>query len=365
MSNEPSKSDLLKQLKIEEVEDEPSSFGFKHLIITGAASAILGALIVVFFLGPREASDTELDSKPGTSESKASSFIAEKPAQPANKINMGKSEVLNASGYITARLIATVSAETMGLIKSVEVEEGMKVDAGQVLATLDDAIPKVNYRLSQAQLNAQRARLSSVQTDLAESQRVLQRITSLKEKDYSSQAQFTRAQADVEKLQATVLSMKADIEVAKMDLQRQQELLNDHIVRAPFAGVVTVKNAQPGEIVAPAAAGGGFTRTGICTIVDMDSLEIEVDVNEAYIRRVYAGQPVVANIDAYPSWDIPAKVIAIIPTADRAKATVRVRIAIELKDERILPDMGVKVAFTNDELIEERLAVLGKSHRFF
>ena len=108
---------------------------------------------------------------------------------------------------------------------------------------------------------------------------------------------------------------------------------------------MTKKNAQPGEIVSPSSAGGGFTRTGICTIVDMDSLEIEVDVNESFIGRVYPGQKVAAQLDAYSDWTIPASVIAIIPTADRAKATVRVRIKIEIKDDKILPEMGIKVAF--------------------
>ena len=120
-------------------------------------------------------------------------------------------------------------------------------------------------------------------------------------------------------------------------------------LRAPFAGVVVTKNAQPGEMISPISAGGGFTRTGICTIVDMTSLEIEVDVNEAYIQRVKAGQDVNAVLDAYPDWQIPAEVIAIVPTADRQKATVRVRIGFRERDSRVLRDMGVKVAFLGSE----------------
>src|SRR5213078_5124684 len=120
-------------------------------------------------------------------------------------------------------------------------------------------------------------------------------------------------------------------------------------IRAPFDGVATSKNAQPGEIVSPVSAGGGFTRTGIGTIVDMSSLEIEVDVNEAFIQRVRRDQPVMAALQAYPEWKIPAHVITTVPAADRQKATVKVRIAFNQRDQRILPDMGVKVSFITDE----------------
>ena len=257
--------------------------------------------------------------------------------------------VLNASGYITARRVATVSAEVMGLITSVEVEEGMQVDQNQVIARLDDAVVKVNLELAQAQVAVKQAGLKSIRADLDEAQRVLQRVSRLEGGHYSSEAELTRARADLDKSKSALAAARADIAVAQLEVTRQQAHFDKHTIRAPFAGVVTVKNAQPGEIVSPSSAGGGFTRTGICTIVDMASLEIEVDVNEAFIGRVVAGQEVVANLDAYPNWDIPASVIAIIPTADRAKATVRVRIKIEAQDARILPDMGVKVAFLKDQ----------------
>ncbi|WKD49896.1 efflux RND transporter periplasmic adaptor subunit [Microbulbifer spongiae] len=257
--------------------------------------------------------------------------------------------VLNASGYITARRMATVSAEVMGLITSVDVEEGMRVQAGQVLARLNDAKARVSLDFALAQIQVQQAQEASIQARLREAQRQYRRFAGLRDKNYSSQAQLTQSEASADSLLAELKSASANIEVAKLEAQRQRERLEDHIIRAPFAGVVTQKNAQPGEIVAPSSAGGGFTRTGICTIVDMNSLEIEVDVNEAFIGRVSAGQRVNANLDAYPAWDIPATVIAIIPTADRAKATVRVRIGIDSKDPRILPDMGVKVGFLAGE----------------
>ena len=174
---------------------------------------------------------------------------------------------------------------------------------------------------------------------------MLERVEQLRPQGLATEAELTESGARVDALDADLKRAQADIAVLEVEIERQRERLEDHTITAPFAGVVTVKNAQTGEIVSPGSAGGGFTRTGICTIVDMASLEIEVDVNEAFIGRVFAGQRVVANLDAYPDWDIPAAVIAIIPTADRAKATVRVRIGIEARDARILPDMGVKVAF--------------------
>ena len=178
---------------------------------------------------------------------------------------------------------------------------------------------------------------------------MLARNRTLAEEQFASEAAVTRAEADVEALTAQHARISADLEIARLQVSRQRETVEKHIIRAPFAGVVVDKNAQPGEIISPISAGGGFTRTGICTLVDMDSLEIEVDVNESYIGRVFAGQEVVATLDSYPDWQIPAAVIAVVPTANRDKATVRVRISLGEKDPRILPDMGVKVAFLRDE----------------
>jgi RND family efflux transporter MFP subunit len=253
--------------------------------------------------------------------------------------------ILNSSGYITARRMATVSSEVMGLITQVNVEEGMKVEQGQILATLDSRLADVNLDYAQAQLAVLNARRKAILVNLNEAKINYQRIL---KNTYSSDAQRTSGYAAQQSLMANVESANADILVAKVETRRQQERLDNHTIRAPFSGVVTQKNAQPGEIVSPSSAGGGFTRTGICTIVDMSSLEIEVDVNESFIGRVYPGQKVRASLDAYPDWDIPASVIATIPTADRAKATVQVRIEIELQDARILPDMGVKVGFLKD-----------------
>ena len=268
---------------------------------------------------------------------------AREPAVAA--ASQGDNRILNASGYITARRIATVSAEITGLIKSVLIEEGMGVSQGQVLARLDDAIARADYNLANARVVQARTEVDRIAANLSEAERDLARATELRKNDFATEARVTQAQADLAALKAQLANAEASVDVARYEADRLKERLDDHTIRAPFDGVVTVKAAQPGEIVSPVSAGGGFTRTGICTIVDMTSLEIEVDVNEAFIGRVFEGQTVLANLDAYPSWDVPAEVIAIIPTANRDKATVRVRIAIGVRDDRILPDMGVKVAF--------------------
>ncbi len=340
------KTHLLNQLKIDKSAAAPPGLSMGHLAIASLISAVVGG-VLVFLFSPSSEPPPEPAKKAIAANSTKTNSAANDAASTPTEITPipASSRILNASGYIAARRVATVSAEVMGLITAVEVEEGMKVDRGQVLATLDDSVAQVNLRLARAQVEAQKAQIESIQIDLREAERVLKRVSRLGTDSYSSEAQLTRAQTDADKFRSALASAKANLRVAELNVAHQQELVNDHIIRAPFAGVVTVKNAQTGEIVAPAAAGGGFTRTGICTIVDMDSLEIEVDVNEAFIGRVFENQRVIANLDAYPDWNIPASVIAIIPTADRAKATVQVRIKIEEKDARILPDMGVKVAF--------------------
>ena len=340
------RSELLDQLTIDRSSEEASSSRWPIAVIAlmVAAGAIAAA---AWWLIPRAPSETQ--SVVASSESTVTAPIVaprEAAAAPATAaVADAKRQILNASGYITARRIATVSSEITGLIVEVNVEEGMDVEPGQVLARLDDALARVDLELEQARLASLNASIEGTRASLAEAQRVYRRAQELRVKDLVSEADLTRNSAAVETLSADLQRAEADIEVSRLSIARQQERLDDHVIRAPFAGVVTVKNAQKGEIVSPGSAGGGFTRTGICTIVDMDSLEIEVDVNEAFIGRVFAGQRVEALLDAYPDWPVPASVIAIIPTADRAKATVRVRIRIEVRDSRILPDMGVKVAF--------------------
>jgi HlyD family secretion protein len=252
--------------------------------------------------------------------------------------------VLNASGYVTARREATISSKITGKVVDVLVEEGVRVSEGQVLAHLDDSNVSASLQLAQAQLEAAKSTLEETRVRIQLAEKEFERQNRLSTNKVASQADYDQAESALQALKARLLQQQSEIVAAERTLAIWRQQLEDTIIRAPFAGVVTAKNAQPGEMISPMSS-GGYTRTGICTIVDMESLEIEVDVNESYINRVKAGQPVEAALDAYPDWKIPCKVIAIIPTADRQKSTVKVRVGFEKLDPRVLPDMAVKVGF--------------------
>ncbi len=255
------------------------------------------------------------------------------------------SGVLDASGYVTARLQATISSKVTGKIAQVLVEEGMVVQEGDVLARLDSATTERQVEVAKAQVESTHSSLAEVRVRLAEAEINLRRTRSLVAADARSQSELDADQAAADAIEARLAVGESELAVAERLLALRHQELEDRIIRAPFPGVVVAKNAQPGEMISPVSAGGGFTRTGICTLVDMSSLEIEVDVNEAYINRVERGQKVRATLDAYPDWKIPATVITPVPTADRQKATVRVRIGFDALDPRILPDMGIRVTF--------------------
>jgi len=260
----------------------------------------------------------------------------------------GPRTLLNASGYVTARRAATVSSKVTGKVMEVNVEEGMKVEANQVLAKLDSSNVEASFLLAEAQLEAARRSVEETKPNLEFAQRELKRFNELAATKVVSDSDLRKAEAEARALSARLSRQTSEISIAEREVALWKQQFDDTIIRAPFSGVVTSKNAQPGEMISPMSV-GGFTRTGICTIVDMSSLEIEVDVNESFINRVSPGQPVMANLDAYSDWRIPAKVIAIIPAADRQKATVKVRVGFDQLDPRILPDMGVKVAFQSTE----------------
>ncbi|HET7697290.1 MAG TPA: efflux RND transporter periplasmic adaptor subunit [Vicinamibacterales bacterium] len=257
--------------------------------------------------------------------------------------------VLNASGYVTARRRATVSSKVTGKVVNVLIEEGQPVKAGQILATLDDTQVRAALAHAEAQLASARKSFAEDQARLRQAELNLGRRQQLLKERVVGRAELDDAQAEVDALKARIAYAEQQIGVAESQVNLQKTNLADMVVRAPFSGIAISKDAQPGEMISPVSAGGGFTRTGIGTIVDMSSLEIEVDVNETYINRVSRGQKVEAVLDAYQDWRIPAHVITTIPTADRQKATVRVRIGFDqLGDPRILPDMGVKVSFLRD-----------------
>lgn len=257
----------------------------------------------------------------------------------------GASAVLNASGYVTARRRATVSSKMTGKVVEVHVEEGMAVKQGQVLARLDDTVLRRYLALSEAELGAARRAAAETEVRQREAGLTLQRTAALVRDGISGKADLDHAQAEVDALAARLAVTREQVVVSEAQVALRRTEIDDMVIRAPFSGIAISKDAQPGEMISPVSAGGGFTRTGICTIVDMASLEIEVDVNESFINRVTPGQRVEATLDAYPDWRIPARVIIPVPTADRQRATVLVRIAFDALDPRILPDMGVKVAF--------------------
>ncbi|MEE8107756.1 MAG: efflux RND transporter periplasmic adaptor subunit [Gammaproteobacteria bacterium] len=307
--------------------EAPAGVG-KWLPVVAAAALIVLALAWFFgFTGPAPVVETVVARAPAT--------------------NGGNSRgtILHASGYVVARRLATVSSKVTGKIMTVLVEEGMAVTAGDILAQLDDSTVRARLALAAGQTDAARSSLAETRVRLEEAQRKLKRNESLREQKLVSAAELDAAQSEVNAFQARLLTDRSNVAVAQRNQDLIEQDLDDLTIRAPFSGVVVSKNAQPGEMISPISAGGGSIRTGICTIVDMDSLEIEVEVNEAYINRVSSGQRTEATLDAYPDWTISSQVINIVPTADRQKATVKVRIRFDELDSRVLPDMGVKVRF--------------------
>ncbi|MEA3197225.1 MAG: hypothetical protein QOF32_1277 [Gammaproteobacteria bacterium] len=260
--------------------------------------------------------------------------------------------ILDASGYVVARRQATVASKITAKMVELDIEEGDHVEAGQIIAKLDDTNIRAALNQASAQLDFAKASLTETQVNLTNAERDYDRQKSLLPGHFVSQAAVDNAQTNVDALRAQLATQHSNVDVVARAMNVAQRNLDDTIVRAPFAGIVTVKAAQPGEMVSPISAGGGFTRTGIGTIVDMDSLEIQVDVNENFINRVRPAQQASAKLNAYPDWQIPAHVIAVIPTADRSKGTVTVRIALDQKDARILPEMGVRVSFLADRAQE-------------
>jgi RND family efflux transporter MFP subunit len=253
--------------------------------------------------------------------------------------------VLDASGYVVARRAATVSSKVTGRVADILVEEGMSVQKNQVVARLEDVNARQSVRVAEAELGTARSRVAEIEARVRETQVGYERSAALAAQGMISKAALDGARANADALKAQLASQEQSVAVNERVLEQQRQSIEDLVLRAPFSGVVVAKSAQLGEMISPVSAGSGFTRTGICTIVDMGSLDIEVDVNESHIHRVRAGQRVEASLDAYPGWKMPARVSAIIPTADRQKATVKVRIALDKTNPRILPDMGVKVAF--------------------
>ena len=319
--------DLLKELRIDRSRTAPRPSRRGRWLMLGAAVAVL-ALSTWMLLGRHKAVPVQTAT---------AISAADAPA--------GGGSVLDASGYITARRIATVSSKITGKVAEVLIEEGQHVEEGQILARLDPVDMAAQHALARSQLGAAQSQLAEAQANLRLAERNLARQRELAAKKLVAAASLDAAIAEHDAAAARLHSLQDNVGVARDSLAIAANGVDSTVIRAPFAGVIVTKAAQPGEMISPVSAGGGSIRTGIGTLVDMDSLEVQVDVNEAYIGRVQPKMPVEAVLNAYPDWKIPAEVIAIVPTADRSKATVRVRIALKSKDPRIVPDMGVRVSF--------------------
>jgi RND family efflux transporter MFP subunit len=320
-----SKTAQLSDLKIDRNQKNGDGGG-RRLIVIAAVFLVMIAAAAIFFTSRNAAVEVE---------------VATARAASAG----GATTVLNASGYVEPRRKATVSAKITGKVVEVLVDEGMVVEEGQVLARLDDSDARRFFDAVKAERDVARASIEELEVNLTDAERTLRRTRELHEDGVASIQDLDSATAAVDALEAKLRVAQTSLGAAEAQLAVRAQDLENYTVRAPFAGIAVSKDAQPGEMVSPVSAGGGFTRTGISTIVDMDSLEIEVDVNESHIAKVQPGQPAEAVLDAYPDWRIPATVRTVIPTADRQKATVKVRLTFDELDPKILPDMGVKVAF--------------------
>jgi RND family efflux transporter MFP subunit len=339
MNDDPRSSQLASLRISRPAESDADTGGGRPPWVMLVAGLAIGIVVVGFgawFLWGRDAKAPAADaSAPAPADTAPAAET--KPSAPGSLV---------ASGYVVARRRATVAAEITGRVAEVLVEEGMIVKRGQLLARLDDTLAATDLATANSRVESASATLAATRAELTDIERIQKRTQELARTHLVSDADVTKADTQVDDFRAQLTRSDAELTAARSDAKHSSEVLGKHRIVAPFDGVVVDKNAQPGEIISPMSAGGGFTRTGICTLVDMDSLEIEVDVNEAYISRVRPDQAVTATLDAYPDWSIPAKVIAIVPTANREKATVRVRIALLSKDPRILPDMAVKVSMS-------------------
>ncbi len=325
-----SNAELLKQLRIEKTqrEEHGGGSGRKIAIVLGVVLLVLAVAAAGgwMLLGKRALPVQTAQATAPTAQS-------------------GAGAVLQATGYITARRQATVSAQITGTLTEVLIEEGDRVQKGQILARLEDNGYRAYLNAAKATASASIAQTAQVAAQLDQARRDVARLDTLAARGLVSKQSAEQQRAQSDTLVAQLHAAQRQAQSADAQVAVAQVNFDYTVVRAPFSGVITDKSAQVGEIISPLSAGGGFTRTGVGTIVDMDSLEIDVDVNEAYIGRVKPDMPAEAVLDAYPDWKIPAHVIAIVPAADRGKATVKVRVALDSKDDRIVPDMGVRVSF--------------------
>jgi HlyD family secretion protein len=330
------RASLLSQLKIDRSEDSIAAPRRRVLPWALGAGAVIAVAAGAWLIAIKE--------RPATAAADTSqSTVALSPAPAAT------GSILDASGYVVARRQATVSSKITGKVVEVLIEEGQRVADGEVIARLDDTNARAAVAQAAAVVEQQRASVTAMQVAFDNVGPSFDRSRRQFAAAFISAQAFDDAKASHDAARANLAVAARAVSVAEASLALAQRNLDDTVVRAPFAGIVTVKAAQEGEMVSPVSAGGGFTRTGIGTIVDMSSLEVEVDVSENFISRVATGQRATITLNAYPERRIPGRVIAIIPTADRAKATVRVRVGFDERDADVLPEMGARVGFLSND----------------
>lgn len=324
------KASLLGQLRIDRSKDGPVAGVWKWWAAGGA-----GVLVIVGGIWFAMAAPSGVAVKVVT-------------VRPASTRTATGASLLDASGYVVARRQATVSSKITGKVRDVSIEEGQRVEKDQVIAHLDDSNALASLAQARAQVAQAQANLRAAEAAYSNVQPVHERNKNLQANGTISNGALDLSRANYDAARTGLDVARSGLKVSEAALAAAQQFEDDTAIRAPFSGVITVKAAQPGEMVSPVSAGGGFTRTGIGTIVDMDSLEVEVDVSESFISRVHAGQAATIKLNAYPDWQIPGELIAVIPTADRAKATVKVRVGFKEKDNRVVPEMGARVSFLGE-----------------
>jgi RND family efflux transporter MFP subunit len=331
------KTDLLDKLRIDRTQTPPprgGGRGQRPLMVLGAAVLVAAGAAWMMARPGRGIPVHAVLAKAAAADAVAPGVAMAGVATPGVSL-------LDASGYVVALREATVSAKSIYKVSEVVVQEGQAVKQGDLLATLDDSNARAALEQSKAQVKQLEAALAAARLAADDARPSFLRNRTQLAEGLISPESFDAAKTSYDAAQTAELVAEQNLSVAKATVQINQRYEVDTVIKAPFDGVVTVKSAQPGEIVSPQFLGGG----GIAKVVDMDSLEVDVDVGESFINRVYAKQPAVITLNAYPAWQIPADVVAVIPTADRAKATVKVRIGFKVKDSRIVPEMGARVSF--------------------
>ena len=329
---------LLQQLRIDrDVEPQPNHAGAGRRWIR---MAIIGALVIVSAVG-------WVATRPGheSIRAEASATSAQPPPIAPTHAMAAAPTALDASGYVVARRQATVSSKATGRVAEVLIEEGQRVEEGQVIARLDPSSTSAELAQAQARLAQAQADLDAARVAARDAEPIFRRNEQQHARALISSQAFDTTKSAYDAAQSDLAVKARGVDVARAGLLVAERNHDDTVIRAPFGGIVTVKAAQPGEIVSPLSASSGFARTGIGTIVDMDSLEVEVDVSENFIALVHPGQDAIVRLNAYPGVDMAAETVAVSPAVDRSKATVKIRVRFKQPDPRILPDMGVKVTF--------------------